>query len=286
MTQSQPHIAVAMTVHNRRETTLACLRSLFGQADTAAGLTVYLVDDGCTDGTGPAVQRSFPDCVVIPGTGNLFWGGGMALAMSEAIKHPCDFILWLNDDVVLRAGAIRALISTYAEAMQNSGLPAIIAGAMTDPTSGKVTYAGFRRRNRWHPAQVTPVHPQNGMLVACDAMNGNCVLIPRAVVDAIGPVDAALVHRYGDIDYGYRARRAGFDIVLAPEPVGTCSRNPRQTEAHPNLTPLARWNALTAPSGIPLRPMFRFLWRHGGVLGALAGSWSVAKLTAAAVRGP
>lgn len=45
-------IAVLMTCHNRRETTLKCLSSLYDQA-LPSGVTfkTYLVDDGCADGT-------------------------------------------------------------------------------------------------------------------------------------------------------------------------------------------------------------------------------------------
>ncbi len=56
-------IAVILTVHNRREKTVSCLRHLFAAAEAAEGsvsLTVFLTDDGCTDGTAEAVRQEFP----------------------------------------------------------------------------------------------------------------------------------------------------------------------------------------------------------------------------------
>ena len=53
-------VAVLLTVHNSLEQTLDCLRNCYQQIDSMKGdgmysFTVYLVNDGCTDGTGEAV---------------------------------------------------------------------------------------------------------------------------------------------------------------------------------------------------------------------------------------
>ncbi len=278
-----PHIAVTMTSHNRRDTTLNCLQTLFAQQELAATFTVYLVDDGSTDNTAKAVTDRFPNIHVLAGTGTLFWCGGMALAMREADRHQCDFLLWLNDDVALAPNALAHLLACHAEAKTLAPAhPAIIVGALTDPATGAASYAGFNRTHFWHPSRIERALPRPGQLTPCDTMNGNCVLIPRPVVTAIGLVDAGLIHRYGDIDYGYRAARAGFPLFVAPNPVGTCPPNPARDLSRQTIP--QRWSFLTAPKGVPLRPMFRFMWRHGGVVGLAAGLWSVLNLARRAIR--
>ena len=52
--------AVIIPVHNRRETTLACLRRLTADG-VPAWSRIVVVDDGSTDGTGEAVRVEFPD---------------------------------------------------------------------------------------------------------------------------------------------------------------------------------------------------------------------------------
>ena len=286
MSAPPPRIAVAMTCFNRREKTLRCLRSLFGQASLPVTLDVYLVDDGSTDGTSAAIAAEFPSVHIVAGTGSLFWGGGMYRAMSAAVERPYDFVLWLNDDVTLHPDALAELLAAHAQASAADSHPSVIVGAVTDPETGKISYAGFNRTNRWHPIHVRNVAPEPGRLVPCDAMNGNCVLIPRAVVGQIGLIDGELIHRYGDIDYGYRARRAGANVLIAPDPVGTCSPNPPPRKKDLSRHSLAeRWRILTAPLGTPMRPMFRFMWRHGGVSGAIMGAWTALKLAGTAIRG-
>ena len=77
-------IAILMTCHNRRETTLRCLRGL------PSDVEVYLVDDGSTDGTDEAVKATFPKVNVIRGTGNLYWAKGMELAWKTCLQHEVE----------------------------------------------------------------------------------------------------------------------------------------------------------------------------------------------------
>ena len=106
-------VAVLMTCHNRRETTLRCLRRLEAQQlPEGWGIRTYLVDDGSSDGTSEAVRASHPDVVVLPGSGELYWTGGMVTADRAAMASRPDHLLWLNDDVELTDGAITMLIDS------------------------------------------------------------------------------------------------------------------------------------------------------------------------------
>ena len=67
-------IAILITVHNRKEKTLACLKNLYAQQlPNAVEIEVYLTDDSCTDGTVEAIRIHYPQTNIIKGDGNLFW---------------------------------------------------------------------------------------------------------------------------------------------------------------------------------------------------------------------
>ena len=92
-------IAVLMTCHNRRVTTLKCLDAIEAQKDLGnISLQVYLVDDGCTDGTSEAIGAAHPDVTILAGDGSLYWAGGMRMAWKFAMQEDYDYYLWLNDD--------------------------------------------------------------------------------------------------------------------------------------------------------------------------------------------
>lgn len=266
MTNVRPRIAVVMACYNRRETTLRCLRSLASQDMLNVDVAVYLLDDASPDGTGNAVSSEFPQVVVIQGTGDLFWGGGMRAAMLEASKSQFDFMLWLNDDVELDRGALRIVLEAYSQLPQECD-PAkqILVGATRDPQNGSISYSGFRRVSRWHPTRIERVAPQDRSLTPCDTMNGNFVLVPSQLFERLGPIDEAYVHQLGDIDYGYRALKHGGGVWIAPSTIGTCSPNVGlKAYRDPSKSISERLRALRGPHGLPLKSWMTFLQRHAG----------------------
>ncbi len=261
-------LAVTIACHNRRETTLRCLSSLFPQQAPGLRLSVILLDDGSTDGTAEAVRGRYPRVEIVAGSGQLYWGGGMHAAMQIARWQPFDALLLLNDDVVLAPEGLRTLLDAWGVANAASQVPNVIVGATTDPATGNITYSGFRRTSALNPFKLRRCAPDGRRLAPCDTMNGNCVLVPAALVARIGTIDPVFVHQLGDIDYGYRARAAGARLWVAPAPVGTCAASDRQRRrGRAGRSILERWRLLNAPLGLPLRPLLVFGWRHAGPVG-------------------
>lgn len=249
-----PGIAVIMTCHNRRATTVSCLQGLAEQRQADVRVRLFVTDDGSTDGTAEAISALCPDATVIRGDGNLYWAAGMALAERAAVRERPDYLLWLNDDTLLRDTALAELLATSA---RHPG--SIVVGATTDPDNGGLTYGG-RRRVDSHPQRFEHL-PFAAHAQTADTFNGNVVLIPWSARQRVGPIDGLFPHAYADDDYGLRATALGVPIIQAPNSVGTCRTNPLA----PCLTggPLARWRKLQQTKAMPWRAQARFLKRHG-----------------------
>ena len=84
---------------------------------------------------------NIPNVVVLAGTGELYWTGGMIMADEAAMAGRPDHLLWLNDDVELADGTITMLIDVGAR----DGNEAIVVGTTVDPDSREATYGGYRR---------------------------------------------------------------------------------------------------------------------------------------------
>ena len=245
---------VLITCHNRREKTLACLTSLAAQS-AELDLQVVLVDAGSTDGTREEVAERFPGVVLVEVEADVFWGQGMRVAGARA-RPDVDYHLWLNDDVVLSDSAL-------AELLRWGRTDRIVVGKLEDDL-GNPTYGGLlarpRRRLSFRPAPVSETP------LPVDTLNGNVVLVGRDVRAAIGTVRGDLFpHAFGDIDYGYTARGAGFEVLQAPGIVGECSHNPPPASRRlPTLR--GRWRAVISTKELPPSMWRRACLRHGGVL--------------------
>lgn len=258
-------LAVLMASYNRKATTLAALERLYAQTG-AREFVVYLLDDNSPDGTADAVAGRYPRARLLHGDGNLFWCGGMRQAFAAALAADFDFYLWLNDDTLLDADAVERLLSAYRSVSAREGEAAIVVGSTRDARSGRVTYGGLERVGRMHPFHYRLVQP-GAEPRPCLTMNGNCVLIPRAVAARVGNLSREFRHSIGDIDYGLRARKAGCTLWVAPGSIGTCSHNAMQGSFADRSQPLRlRWHHLMSPKGLPPREHFVFARRHGGWL--------------------
>lgn len=253
-TRTPFRVAALLTCHDRRETTLRCLDRLFAcRLPEDAALEVILVDDGSLDGTGAAVAERYPDVDVLVGDGSLFWAGGTRLAMEEARARGVDAHLWLNDDVVLAPSALEDLLSSYRRLRAENGDDVIVVGTMRDPVSGETSYGGVRHASRWHPLRYARLDPSDAPQ-ECTTMNGNLVMIPRAVVERIGVLSPVYEHTIGDYGYGLEARLAGASIWICPGYQGSCGRNdPAGSWEDPNLPLAERLEKLRGVKGLPPR---------------------------------
>ncbi|MGY5354882.1 glycosyltransferase family 2 protein [Wenyingzhuangia sp. IMCC45467] len=259
-------IAVLLTVFNRKEKTLACLKNVFAQELLDQyKLEVYLVNDGCTDGTPKAVAYNFPQVNIINANGNLFWNRGMHLGWSTAAtKDDYDYYLWLNDDTMLNEGAINILLKTAIE-KENK---AIIIGTTAATANYKqVTYGGRSLKK----GLLTP----QKKAIPCDYFNGNIVLVPMEVYKIVGTHDPLFHHALGDFDYGLRAAKLGIQSFIAPGIIGKCDVHASlATWCNPKKTFKQRLKAFRSPLGNNPEEFFVFQKRHRGLLKAVVSYMS------------
>lgn len=254
--------AILLASYNRVRQTLACLQSL-RQCHWPSGVSysVFLVDDGSTDGTPEAVAQLYPEVVLLRGSGRLFWCNSMRLAWQRAAAGHYDFYLWLNDDTALYSNALVTLFSTWEEVSDSGKRPVIVVGSCRDPVTGQHAYGGYRRVGR-HPARLEQVFP-SAVPEECDTFNGNIVLVPRDVHSRIGNM-RPFAHSLGDTDYGLRARAAGCSVFVAPGYLGECRHNDL-AEQFVQLPLRLRIANVFGPKIFPPASWFRFYWYHSGL---------------------
>lgn len=255
-------VAVLLTVYNRCAATLKGLSSLYkaiGVLGDGYVLDIYMTDDGSTDGTAAAVGREFPNIHIVQGNGKLYWSGGMRKAWQAAIesKKAYDFFLWFNDDVDLYEDAFVTLFGAY----EKSGPDCIVTGAFCGH-DGKTSYGG-----KFEEGKV--IEP-NGAYQDVTLMNGNLVLVPFIAYSKLGAIDKKFKHGFGDYDYGLRAQKNHFKVMLTAKYVGVCDRHDPESIIYYSKE-LSMWNRLCClynPFNNPI-PEFVFYRRKNGLYFAL-----------------
>jgi len=242
-----------MTCHNRKEKTLACLRSFFSIVSEA---DVFVTDDGCTDGTAEAIEEEFPLVHIIKGDGNLFWSRGMYTAWKEAATGEYDYYLWLNDDVELYPFFLEELF----ECNRWGKGCCIVSGLIEDKERTRILYGGSDENKRLITVSDSPQK--------IVSMNGNVVLVPKEVVENIGIIDPIFHHDLGDVDYGLTARENGIEVLATRRAVAAGYANNFCRVRKWGVTLKKRLKILNSPLGSPPKINFYFRKKHYGLLNA------------------
>lgn len=258
-------VAIIMTVFNRKEKTINCLKNIEEQtiySNKNIGIDIYLTNDGCTDGTPQAIRSQFPYVNIIDGDGTLFWNKGMYAAWQEAGKHDYDFYLWLNDDTHLFNNAIENL---YISSCSHSHEAIIIGSCCSSQDNSIITYGGY--------------DINSGMMVTntsneskCKLFNGNIVFIPKYVFKKIGFNDPFYIHGFGDFDYSLMAHKNNICSFVAAGVYGICDRNTTiPVWRDPNISLSKRWRAFYKPGWNGANPnnLFYYKRKFWGILPAL-----------------
>lgn len=206
-------IFVVIPVHNRIHFTKGCLVSLSSQ--TYSDFEVVVVDDGSTDGTAEMIYNEFPDVHLLHGDGQLWWTGGINKGISYSLENGADYILTLNDDLLLPEDFIVNMVRHAREK------PRSVFGALErENDSKRPIYAGhlpaktfcgiYIRSNplvkKLDSTQFEGIHKIN-------LFHGRGLWVPRIVFETIGLFDQQrFPHYLADYDFTVSVVKHGFEL--------------------------------------------------------------------------
>lgn len=229
------HVATLITVHNRKQKTLSCLQHLYRTVETynlsatePVKITVFLTDDGCTDGTADAILMTFPDkdIHIVQGTGSLFWAGGMRLAWQTAIDEGTawDYYLLMNDDTVVYENTLQELFQADNYCSKHYHRKGICSGITCDPSDKtSITYGGVVFANKSKGRQIT-LQP-TGTPHPADMTNANILLVHQSVVQKMGIFHHGYIHGCADYDYSCQAHKKGIPVMVTAHVCGECEHD-------------------------------------------------------------
>lgn len=212
---SEALVCVILVNWNGWQDTLACLDSCARL--TYPHLEIVVVDNGSTDDSVDRLRKRFPDLRLIETGANLGFAGGNNAGMHAALARGASYIWLLNNDTIVDAASLTALVDTLRDD-PSVGLAASKIYFQDRP--GTLWYAGGYLSKIWgwsmHRGVDEPDTGQYDTLASVDFATGCSVLARASAVTAIGPMDESYFLYWEDIDWSVRARRAGWRVVYVP----------------------------------------------------------------------
>lgn len=211
-----PKVTIIIPCFNGWFYTKECLNSIFNS--NYLNYNVVIINDGSTDETSSSLRKYFPNVEEIIGDGNLWWTKSMNLGFKHAINNNSDYVLVLNNDVIVEANTISNLINT-ALSYPNSIIGCLIynlqkpkvlwsaGGIMKWPWPGEVQIGiGEFDNNQYLGIRNVDWTPGMGTLININ------YLIDLDFYD-----DVNMPQYLSDVDLCLRAKAKGFSIIINSE---------------------------------------------------------------------
>jgi N-acetylglucosaminyl-diphospho-decaprenol L-rhamnosyltransferase len=218
MMSVMPRLSVITVNWNTSKLLRECLDSLLA-GEMLLPTELLVVDNGSKDDSIEMLHRHFPDVQRIENSTNL----GFARANNQALARARgSYILLLNSDTVVQPEALARLVSfmeLHPDAgacgprlLQASGRAQAFAFG-SDPTPGYLMRRALGRlisRRALHDWNTTQTQ-------AVDWVAGTCLIVRRAAVAQVGPLDDKFYMYFEDVDWCRRMRQQGWNIYYHPE---------------------------------------------------------------------
>lgn len=217
-------LSVVIVNWNTRDMLAQCLQSILTDREQQArqpSIEVFVVDNASSDGSVQMIKERFPWVRLIENVENL----GFAQANNQAIGLARGrYILLLNSDTEVHAGALTALIDFMEKTPAAGG-----AGAYLLNADGTLQPACHPMLTPWreflrlifldrflHVAVYSPGWWQTEEPRRTEVIKGACLMLRRMALDQVGLLDGSYFMYTEEVDLCYRLTQAGWQLWWVP----------------------------------------------------------------------
>jgi GT2 family glycosyltransferase len=175
---------------------------------------ILMVDNGSTDGSIEWLSQVYPTVRIITNSTNLGFAEANNIGMRASSG---EYVVLLNNDAFPEPQWLEALVAV-AEREPQVGMVAsqvrlLAAPEIMDSAGIEVDTLGLAWNRRYGlPARDEPTEP-----LEVFGPSGSAALYRRGMLAEIGMFDPRYFAYYEDVDLAWRARRAGWRCLYAPE---------------------------------------------------------------------
>lgn len=210
-----PNLAIIVVNHNLKSDTEQCISSLVSAG--ARLEQIILVDNGSTDDSQAYLSQVFGPCLTILHTDEVKgYAHGLNLGIEQALREDYLWLLLLSNDTLVDTSFFIGLQSAVRNHIEYKLIgPKILY--MENPDRiwflGNIVLPGTMiARDPYRNKQDQDQYPE---IVEVDFLNGCCMLVHQDVIKQVGKLDTAFFMYSEEVDFLWRARRAGYRMAAA-----------------------------------------------------------------------
>ncbi|HEY7002121.1 MAG TPA: glycosyltransferase [Candidatus Udaeobacter sp.] len=211
LVHEQVDVSIVIPVFNQFRFTQACLASLQEHQGTER-FEVIIVDDCSTDETAQAIPQ-MPGVVYVRNEKN---SGFIVSCNRGAEKARGNYVLFLNNDTLVKAGWLSALLNTFADQHRTG-----IVGSKLVYPDGRLQEAGgiiWRDGSGWNYGKFDDAaKPEYNFLREADYCSAAALMILKSLFASVGGFDSRYAPAYyEDTDLAFKVRKAGYRVLYQP----------------------------------------------------------------------
>lgn len=206
-------VHISIVNHENRDLVRACLESLPGACGTLAYRTT-VIDNVSRDGSLEMLAQEFPDVLVMANTRRRGFGANHNQVLRNLLEDgSARYALVLNDDTVLRRGAVAAMVARLDAAPRAAAVVPTIEDEHGRVAASRLAYPTARTSLVTDWTDRTEPADADGFLQGC------CLLLRLSAVAEVGVFDERFFLFYEDTDLSRRLADAGWDLVECSDAV-------------------------------------------------------------------
>lgn len=196
---------IIVPVHNRIASTKRFLGSLYKQDHRDFRLVI--VDDGSNDNTCEFITANYPEVILVSGSGNLFWGGGInaGLKAIEPLIEKTDMVAFANNDIEFRNDTITQLTRSINKHDEFTLFHALVTdhdGICVSSGSRLINWPFFITKHPFRGKNVSEI--ESAREVRIDFTTARFLIFRAEVLDYMKYIDTdRFIHYAGDYDFSY-----------------------------------------------------------------------------------
>lgn len=215
---SAPLVAVVLINWNNYQDTLECIDSI--QKSTYKNIYIIVVDNNSQNNSVQILNEKAKDIKLILSDENTGFTGGNNIGIRYAIKVNADFILVLNNDTLIEKSAIEGLILASIE---HNDVDIFTPKILFHPDRNLIWSAGTTYdKNKLiglNYGYKINDSPEFNTIRDLDYGVGCALMVRSSVIKKIGALTEDYFATWEDVDFGLRAREAGFIIRYIPSSI-------------------------------------------------------------------